>query len=742
MRVRSYSSSISSGGGGGGSVNSVTASSPLASSGGTNPNISLTAPIPVLYGGFGEDMTVQSVSGTSNLTVPSGNVVLTSNNANVVGITAGTFDGQLTYIYNGASGGNAFLITQSGAASAANRIALTGSIANVAFAPGQIAVLRYDTSISRWRVISVGFFGVANTPLSFGSGVLSISQSSSSASGYLSQGDWIAFDAKVGIQGTFDLHSIPYVANASGPSSLTGNVNKINFNSTKVALGVGLPYADLAATIHSKSDTAQTVDDPISFTATLVLFTLPTNPTIALSAANPDIQQVTATGTPSNLGGGAYSPGDVVDVIITPGYSDGSTIIWGVASRSVSGITDVTAFDIDFAITQGTENLPTNVWSFSRQVNGGGYNDYQRFTSTTFTDTTTGWVSGADPDLGNKADDFLANGANPQVTGYGTKQTPISTTIYSSSFDTQVYNDPNDGTAYKLHVAFTGGTAPYAGDWPGSRQYSSSVDFTTGPTGAPTSSGALNPTPTTYGYLSNGSALNIQFDLADKLLVGSNNIYSVTPITVTVTDPNDGQRYYVQLAGNTGAFLGKLVKNTTTSLEVTPAGSFTYYDDGVQTFPGNGTLTPTGYYLPGHITETHGTTTNEIPSIIHKALDGSGRIYHQWLDSVGSEMGYLKVDGTNMTFHGTNSFNLSGQQFNMTATNTYGALNYNSSLRLKWDNTGLGFFGTTPAAQPTTAIGSASFTANSGTAINDASTFDGYTIKQIVKALRDLGVLQ
>jgi len=53
----------------------------------------------------------------------------------------------------------------------------------------------------------------------------------------------------------------------------------------------------------------------------------------------------------------------------------------------------------------------------------------------------------------------------------------------------------------------------------------------------------------------------------------------------------------------------------------------------------------------------------------------------------------------------------------------------------------VGFYGTTPIAQQTTAVGGASFTQNSGTAVNDASTFDGYTIGQIVKALRNLGIV-
>lgn len=53
----------------------------------------------------------------------------------------------------------------------------------------------------------------------------------------------------------------------------------------------------------------------------------------------------------------------------------------------------------------------------------------------------------------------------------------------------------------------------------------------------------------------------------------------------------------------------------------------------------------------------------------------------------------------------------------------------------------LGFFGTTSIVQPTTSFAAATFVANSGTAVNDASTFDGYTLKQVVAALRGLGLL-
>ena len=56
-------------------------------------------------------------------------------------------------------------------------------------------------------------------------------------------------------------------------------------------------------------------------------------------------------------------------------------------------------------------------------------------------------------------------------------------------------------------------------------------------------------------------------------------------------------------------------------------------------------------------------------------------------------------------------------------------------------NQKLAFWNATPIVQPTTSTGSSSFTANSGTAINNASTFDGYTLQKVVKALRNTGIL-
>ncbi len=53
----------------------------------------------------------------------------------------------------------------------------------------------------------------------------------------------------------------------------------------------------------------------------------------------------------------------------------------------------------------------------------------------------------------------------------------------------------------------------------------------------------------------------------------------------------------------------------------------------------------------------------------------------------------------------------------------------------------IGFYGATKIVQPTTAVAAATTVAGSGTAVTEDSTFDGYTIAKVVKALRNLGLL-
>ena len=53
----------------------------------------------------------------------------------------------------------------------------------------------------------------------------------------------------------------------------------------------------------------------------------------------------------------------------------------------------------------------------------------------------------------------------------------------------------------------------------------------------------------------------------------------------------------------------------------------------------------------------------------------------------------------------------------------------------------IGFWNATPIVQPTTAVAAATFVANTSGIADDTATFDGYTIGQVVKALRNAGLL-
>ena len=53
----------------------------------------------------------------------------------------------------------------------------------------------------------------------------------------------------------------------------------------------------------------------------------------------------------------------------------------------------------------------------------------------------------------------------------------------------------------------------------------------------------------------------------------------------------------------------------------------------------------------------------------------------------------------------------------------------------------IAFWNKTPIVQPTTAVGAATLVSNAGTTLTSTDTFDGYTLQQIVKALRDTGLL-
>lgn len=84
--------------------------------------------------------------------------------------------------------------------------------------------------------------------------------------------------------------------------------------------------------------------------------------------------------------------------------------------------------------------------------------------------------------------------------------------------------------------------------------------------------------------------------------------------------------------------------------------------------------------------------------------------------------------------------------------NFYGATNYIDAVNITFATTTgtkigttttqkLSFWAATPIVQPATGGGASTFVSNTSLLANDTATFDGYTIGQVVKALRNMGLL-
>lgn len=109
----------------------------------------------------------------------------------------------------------------------------------------------------------------------------------------------------------------------------------------------------------------------------------------------------------------------------------------------------------------------------------------------------------------------------------------------------------------------------------------------------------------------------------------------------------------------------------------------------------------------------------------------------QDITNVGTGYGVYQEGTADLNFFG-GSVQLSGGITD--ATNV--ALGTGTGTKLGTATTQkLGFWNATPIVQPTTAIAAATFVANTSGIVDDTATFDGYTLGQIVKALRNAGLL-
>lgn len=95
--------------------------------------------------------------------------------------------------------------------------------------------------------------------------------------------------------------------------------------------------------------------------------------------------------------------------------------------------------------------------------------------------------------------------------------------------------------------------------------------------------------------------------------------------------------------------------------------------------------------------------------------------------------GGFKLD-VNGTFRTQDNFTISDAKNIILATTTGTKIGTATSQKLS-------FWNATPIVQPTTAVAAATLVGGGGTTITATDTFDGYTLQQVVKALRNTGIL-
>ena len=659
---------------GSGTVTNVTASAPLSSTGGTTPNISLSTPLALNYGGWGQDMTMQtlSTSGTTNA-APCGLIKVTSATTPTINGIVQDGTSKFCYWYN-ATSNNVNFNHENSSATASNRFSLTGST-SYSLPPSMGVWFFYDTVSSRWRGPDEKI--TATSPLSLSSGAMSIQVANASQNGYLSSSDWNTFNSKLSGSGVASR-----TAFWSTTSTLSSNED-YSWNDTKRFLGIGADYTESNAGIHVNQTYGDTVSDITGSSLTPTQVVLPSPYTgYSVGPTTPYMQIPAQSTSPAGYinggSGGIQAVGNSYDYKVEPmynGWAGKATLYISIGSDP----NDATFYDIDIGSwTQQTSVYTVDNWRVWRNTNGNGYNEYIDLgTTSSFIDNGTGWNSGSFPSS-PQFNDFVANGSSHSYSSYSRKTTyPV--TIYSSNYDAS-FNDANDGTTFLISHSFSGATGDDSKFIKLSNSYvhgainDSFVEDT-----STFSSSDLTITPTNYGVLSSG-ANSFNVNIYNYDVINGTTIYSTTPDNVSWSDPSDATYYYFTINFSGYADGAKLL-HSDGSAKVDTDGS-QVWDGGTTVWGDTTTVTPTTYIYPAAIFQA-ATQATSGPQVILKAGSGETWTDINFVDGSDTLYGQVNANSTRFSFNQGNSsvrrYELTSSEhkrYNASVTETLSSLGY------------------------------------------------------------------
>lgn len=500
----------------------------------------------------GVDGAIQSITGSTvnALVATKSKIVLTgSSDLTLQGIVSNATARQITFI-NATASNNIVVTPESLLASAANRIISftpPGSPFE-RYPPRTGFTLTYNTVTSRWNMTGV-CYPFATTVFN---GLVSTE--------FQTFGGLKRF-APVGGSGgiaitTFQNAGIVYT---DSQGTFVQDYTSLNFDPLTKQLGVQILPSDSLAVVHSKSTIGRTVGPSVATTFTLFLSPTPAVPSPNTSLTSPLMGRATGSAAINYASTGYIADNSTIDYLVFE--SDGTTYSPAPSASITAGPDDGSSnpygIDLNIIIDAAVAGTTTATnFALFRQINGGGYTDILVLpvSMAAYTDDNTGWTVASSNPPTPSFPDFIASGLTRNYDAVGYMTAPGGSRLYSPTHVPYDYVDANDGNPYQVHHSLsTINEARSLGNADGVslNKHFDSSDFVEN---ADTWLTGADVTPNTYGYQSDGTALNRTYRIYNTDTTLSGIVYSSIYQEGFVTDPNDGLFYYVLLVGDSSNY--------------------------------------------------------------------------------------------------------------------------------------------------------------------------------------------